>query len=60
MCGDALDDVMQNGQARCSMYGLMVRDSPQRVNFSVIPSGVHSLPMSPPLFICAFPALTVP
>jgi len=33
MFGDGPDDVMQNGQARCSVYSLMVRDSPQRVNF---------------------------
>lgn len=38
MFGDGLDDVMQNGQACCSVYSLMVRDSPQRVNFSATSS----------------------
>jgi hypothetical protein len=41
MFGDGPDDVMQNGQACCSMYSLMVRDSLQRVNFSTTESGAQ-------------------
>lgn len=41
MFGDGPDDVMQNGQACCSVYSLMVRDSPQRVNFSATQSGAR-------------------
>ena len=45
MSGDGLDDAMQNDRTRCSMYGLMVRDSPQRVNFSATSSD-HPFPVS--------------